>query len=182
MTIGGIGTDVVGGADGEVGHRASEWGVAATKADVVVVQCRVLAGAPNKSLVGNGESAVVAYASATGGAGGSNIVYVTNGNYGQTTVCVELLLFAVGGASAVGGIGTDIVDIVGLEVGHIAGEGAVALPHSLMVTLYGWKIGGAPAYAAFGDVGAAVGSDIAAAGGAGGSNIGHIGSGNSRKI
>ena len=91
-------------------------------------------------------------------------------------------LLAIGGATVVGGIGSDIVDIVGLQVGHIAGESAVALPHGLMVTVDGGKVGGAPADAAFGDVGAAVGSDIASAGGAGGRDIGNIGSGDGRQI
>ena len=149
---------------------------------MVIVQCGILAGAPNKSLVGNGESAVFAYASATGGAGGGDIGHRVDGYGGQTAICSELFLFAIGCTSVVGGIGSDIVDIVGLEVGHIAGEGAVALPHGLMATVDGGKVGGAPADAAFGDVGTAVGSDIAAAGGAGGCDIGNIGSGDGRLI
>lgn len=182
LAVGGVSADIVGGADGEVGHRASEWGVAAAKADVVVIQSGVLAGAPDKAFVGDGEATVVRYATATGGAGGCDVGHRVDGYGGQAAGCGELFLLAIGGATVVGGIGSDIVDIVGLEVGHIAGEGAVALPHSLMVSIDCWKIGGAPADAAFGDIGAAVGSDIAAAGGAGGCDIGNIGSGDGRQI
>ena len=94
-----------------------------------------------------------------GGAGAGLSVSTTGSSSSETH------LLTISCANTVGGVGTDIVGGVGLQIGKYTGELACAKAIARVAALHGRVIRGAPAYTAGGHCCAAVGSHIAAAGG-----------------
>lgn len=85
---------------------------------MVVTQRGILRGAPHQALVAHRKAAVAAYTAAAYSTGGGDVGNVVDGYRWQAVLRGELLLFSVGCAAGVGGIGADIVDGVGGKSRH----------------------------------------------------------------